>query len=162
MIPHLFHDFIIFQIRMKKKGGRHINPVIVQIVLEGYAAGFPEQLSQVGAVDNIFLPQILQGQIFRLMLLDILFHVAHDASPDIFAAKLGEIIRIFLGKTFQMHTAATHRAGIKGVPVDKFQNFLLVYVGILGLRHVYKLKQKIIYIQADQFGIQAVPVDILV
>lgn len=88
MIADLLHDFIIFQIRMQQEGGRHFNAVIIQVIFEGYPVGFPEELAQVCAVDIVFLSQILKRQVLGVVLPEILFHVAHDAAADIFAAQL--------------------------------------------------------------------------
>ena len=88
MIADLLHYLIIFQIRVQQEGGGHFNAVIVQVILEGYPVGFPEELAQVRAVDLVFQSQILKRQVLCVVLPDILFHVVHDAASDIFAAQL--------------------------------------------------------------------------
>ena len=59
MVTDLFHDFIVLHVRMKEKGGGHFDSVIIQVIFKGDAIGFPEQLSQISAVNVIVLAQLL-------------------------------------------------------------------------------------------------------
>ena len=98
MVSNLFRHLNNLLIGMQKKISSLIHPVIIQIILKRLTVFLSEQLSEIGAVDIIFLAKSLECEVIRIMFLNFFLYISENTSGYILA-KLGQIVSVLTGET---------------------------------------------------------------
>lgn len=75
MVSNLFRHLNNLLIGMQKKINSLIHPVIIQIILKRLTVFLSEQLSEIGAVDIIFLAKPLECEVIRIMFLNFFLYI---------------------------------------------------------------------------------------
>lgn len=97
MVSNLFRHLNNLLIGMQKKINSLIHPVIIQIILKRLTVFLSEQLSEIGAVDIIFLAKPLECEVIRIMFLNFFLYISENTSGYILA-KLGQIVSVLTAK----------------------------------------------------------------
>ena len=139
---------------MQKKINSLIHPVIIQIILKRLTVFLSEQLSEIGAVDIIFLAKPLECEVIRIMFLNFFLYISENTSGYILA-KLGQIVSVLTGETHQMCLTAAHRSCFKAALRNQTQDFFLIDLIILLACKMDQLKKQIVNIKRHGFPTQA-------
>ena len=146
MVSNLFRHLNNLLIGMQKKIGSLIHPVIIQIILKRLTVFLSEQLSEIGAVDIIFLAKPLECEVIRIMFLNFFLYISENTSGYILA-KLGQIVSVLTGETHQMCLTAAHRSCFKAALRNQTQDFFLIDLIILLACKMDQLKKQIVNIE---------------
>ena len=101
MISDLLRNQNDLLIGMQKNIGSPIHSIIVQIVFKRLTVLLPEQLSEIGTVDIIFLTESLKREVIRVVFPNLFLHISKHTSVYVLA-ELGKIISVLACKTHQM------------------------------------------------------------